>query len=413
MKSDVIYLKNKLHKNKELELKMGNNVIYGADLCFDLIVKVDENLLDKRVLQIFINSDFSCQIESLIKKVSILASKVEQGGLILEEVVSFNNTYYCEYMFNETFSFKFSSLDNFELYFEKVSQQNIVSSKSDNIKKEEKQAEIKESNLLPNKNIELKPLTNILKSKNSNLEIHDDEYDIKENYIERTSEYTTYNNHKKRVKSKNNDEYDLENNCDSKDKKLSNITDEKKDEEVSTNLESENNNNFLPANRQKANLNSKKKRISKSNLTEQKKSEEKLNECIICLDDFKKDSKKKATLDPCQHIFCFDCISKWSKKVNECPLCKREFNHIITWNVGKEDKLIVVKKKYNPSDDEEDDYEESDFNDSIDEDYYDDIDELDEVYINLFFRMNHGLENRNLIAPANLLIRRFLNNQRR
>eukprot|EP01040_Poterioochromonas_malhamensis_P013362 gene13362-14685_t len=31
---------------------------------------------------------------------------------------------------------------------------------------------------------------------------------------------------------------------------------------------------------------------------------------------------------PCHHIFCFDCIHKWSKKDTVCPLCRVKFNFI-------------------------------------------------------------------------------------
>ena len=28
------------------------------------------------------------------------------------------------------------------------------------------------------------------------------------------------------------------------------------------------------------------------------------------------------------HSFCYDCIIKWSKQENSCPLCKKEFNFV-------------------------------------------------------------------------------------
>jgi predicted amidophosphoribosyltransferase len=28
------------------------------------------------------------------------------------------------------------------------------------------------------------------------------------------------------------------------------------------------------------------------------------------------------------HSFCYDCIIKWSKQENSCPLCKKEFKYV-------------------------------------------------------------------------------------
>ena len=56
----------------------------------------------------------------------------------------------------------------------------------------------------------------------------------------------------------------------------------------------------------------------------EKLSEEKqLATCAICLNDITK--LNEAALDSCQHKYCFACISKWFKEVeNTCPLCKSE-----------------------------------------------------------------------------------------
>ena len=50
-------------------------------------------------------------------------------------------------------------------------------------------------------------------------------------------------------------------------------------------------------------------------------SENKKN-CLICLDEFK-NGQKSINL-PCTHIFHAECIKKWMKKENFCPLCKNK-----------------------------------------------------------------------------------------
>ena len=44
--------------------------------------------------------------------------------------------------------------------------------------------------------------------------------------------------------------------------------------------------------------------------------------CLICLDEFKNGQKTIAL--PCTHIFHSECIKKWMKKENFCPLCKNK-----------------------------------------------------------------------------------------
>jgi predicted amidophosphoribosyltransferase len=40
--------------------------------------------------------------------------------------------------------------------------------------------------------------------------------------------------------------------------------------------------------------------------------------CTICLDDF-----EQATMVPCNHVFCFACITEWSRINNKCPMCRK------------------------------------------------------------------------------------------
>ena len=43
------------------------------------------------------------------------------------------------------------------------------------------------------------------------------------------------------------------------------------------------------------------------------------NECIICLENMIKGDKIKIL--ECGHIYHYNCINDWFKKVNECPVC--------------------------------------------------------------------------------------------
>lgn len=49
--------------------------------------------------------------------------------------------------------------------------------------------------------------------------------------------------------------------------------------------------------------------------------EEKNNTCGICFEEV----KERGVLDSCRHAFCFDCIHRWSKVANSCPMCKAAF----------------------------------------------------------------------------------------
>eukprot|EP00547_Thalassionema_nitzschioides_P004175 CAMPEP_0194215878 /NCGR_PEP_ID=MMETSP0156-20130528/17972_1 /TAXON_ID=33649 /ORGANISM="Thalassionema nitzschioides, Strain L26-B" /LENGTH=415 /DNA_ID=CAMNT_0038944511 /DNA_START=113 /DNA_END=1360 /DNA_ORIENTATION=- len=48
--------------------------------------------------------------------------------------------------------------------------------------------------------------------------------------------------------------------------------------------------------------------------------------CCICMSH--PDVTEVATIDGCDHKFCFNCIEKWSDRENTCPLCKNRFNRI-------------------------------------------------------------------------------------
>eukprot|EP00914_Ancora_sagittata_P022236 GHVO01044172.1.p1 GENE.GHVO01044172.1~~GHVO01044172.1.p1 ORF type:complete len:145 (+),score=36.17 GHVO01044172.1:3-437(+) len=44
--------------------------------------------------------------------------------------------------------------------------------------------------------------------------------------------------------------------------------------------------------------------------------------CPICLSE---DLQRPARPGACNHVFCFECIIKWSEVTNKCPLCKEMF----------------------------------------------------------------------------------------
>ncbi len=51
------------------------------------------------------------------------------------------------------------------------------------------------------------------------------------------------------------------------------------------------------------------------------------DDCVICLEDLSK-ADYTGLLPKCSHVFCFECISHWSKQETSCPLCKVEFTTI-------------------------------------------------------------------------------------
>ena len=47
-------------------------------------------------------------------------------------------------------------------------------------------------------------------------------------------------------------------------------------------------------------------------------------ECVICLEN----PVVRGKINSCDHVFCFECIQKWAKQENTCPLCKERFKTI-------------------------------------------------------------------------------------
>ena len=55
--------------------------------------------------------------------------------------------------------------------------------------------------------------------------------------------------------------------------------------------------------------------------------EEQLTSCSICLETVPK--AKETRLNDCPHTYCFDCIKKWVKEVeNTCPQCKKPISQL-------------------------------------------------------------------------------------
>ena len=70
--------------------------------------------------------------------------------------------------------------------------------------------------------------------------------------------------------------------------------------------------------------------------------EKKMATCAICINDITE--LNEATLDSCQHKYCFVCISKWVTEVeNTCPLCKSEVKQLfIKESNSQEVKSVAV-----------------------------------------------------------------------
>mmetsp|Transcript_6770 Transcript_6770/g.12099 ORF Transcript_6770/g.12099 Transcript_6770/m.12099 type:complete len:132 (-) Transcript_6770:3681-4076(-) len=47
-------------------------------------------------------------------------------------------------------------------------------------------------------------------------------------------------------------------------------------------------------------------------------------ECAICISPI----SIQGQLNSCLHNFCLDCIKRWAKTANRCPVCKQRFSSI-------------------------------------------------------------------------------------
>lgn len=70
--------------------------------------------------------------------------------------------------------------------------------------------------------------------------------------------------------------------------------------------------------------------------------------CCICMEEIS--DEQLAGLDKCDHKYCRDCITQWSKTENTCCICKKEFTKIIS-NTKRTQK--VKKCRQRPPEDED------------------------------------------------------------
>jgi hypothetical protein len=68
------------------------------------------------------------------------------------------------------------------------------------------------------------------------------------------------------------------------------------------------------------------------------------NVCVICLDDITSNLHSL----PCHHDFHVNCIEKWTKKSNSCPLCRKiicfDFygkNHSIQQQQNNQENIFI------------------------------------------------------------------------
>lgn len=73
----------------------------------------------------------------------------------------------------------------------------------------------------------------------------------------------------------------------------------------------------------------------------QEDSEQQTASCCICMDEPK--PADLASINGCDHLFCFDCIEKWGERENTCPLCKVRFSKIDRVNKTKKKKGETAK----------------------------------------------------------------------
>ena len=67
-------------------------------------------------------------------------------------------------------------------------------------------------------------------------------------------------------------------------------------------------------------------------------------ECIICTCII----TELANPDGCNHNFCKSCLIEWSKRSSKCPMCKKRYNTIFTYDKGekKQVSLFELRTKY-------------------------------------------------------------------
>lgn len=61
--------------------------------------------------------------------------------------------------------------------------------------------------------------------------------------------------------------------------------------------------------------------------------------CAICLEKTTNDSYKSCC---CRNKFHFECLDKWFKIKNTCPLCRKEYSHMEDYNNDLGDHLEMI-----------------------------------------------------------------------
>ena len=80
-----------------------------------------------------------------------------------------------------------------------------------------------------------------------------------------------------------------------------------------------------------------------------------LETCCICLEEILPNAESK--LNNCAHVYCFLCIEKWVKEMeNSCPQCKKKINKITYVDVLGRKKTLEIEDKVQEVDNFEDMY---------------------------------------------------------
>jgi len=61
--------------------------------------------------------------------------------------------------------------------------------------------------------------------------------------------------------------------------------------------------------------------------------------CAICLDEHVKEVLSRAK--PCGHLFCLDCIKRWTDQSKKCPLCKQDMLAVLAPRDGQASSLLL------------------------------------------------------------------------
>ena len=205
----------------------------------------------------------------------------------------------------------------------------ITPEKSEKSAKSEKESETSKKIIDNNKNKNLEP--DIKEEKELKI-LEKEQYNEPKNKSEEIKEKEKdYSEEKDKTKILNYDKI-LDNfvlfnsEAESEEKESSSDNEEEEEEEISEKYQKE----FIKSSQE----NNKKDKLANSLITK----------CTICLDQI----TNPATLKPCEHQFCKDCIEKWLKKSSACPDCKKNAKKLYFFS-EKNKKYMgkkIKRKKY-------------------------------------------------------------------